>query len=84
MMISAVGEYTPKEFTTLLDAVDELERDLAETRQQRDTLAEALQRWPEIKEWLKIDPYINGYMKVEGEFFDSIDKALATVKGEKL
>ena len=25
MMISAVGEYTPEEFTILLDAVDELE-----------------------------------------------------------
>ena len=26
MMVSAVGEYTPTEFTVLLDAVDELER----------------------------------------------------------
>lgn len=31
-MISAVGEYTPEEFTTLLDAVDELERDRDEAR----------------------------------------------------
>lgn len=32
MMISAVGEYTPKEFTILLDAVDVLERELAEAK----------------------------------------------------
>ena len=42
MMISSLGEYTPEEFTILLDAVDTMERELAETKQQRDTLAEAL------------------------------------------
>ncbi len=59
----------------------ELERELAEAREQRDALAEALNRWPEIREWLEMSKYIFGYMQAEKKFFDQLSEALAAVKG---
>lgn len=38
MMVSAVGEYTPAEFTDLLDAVDELEIKLAAAKGENERL----------------------------------------------
>ena len=79
MMISALGEYTPEEFTILLDAVDTMERELAETKQQRDTLAEALRYLVESCESIDCAALMPSSMP---DSYDKAKKALATLKGE--
>lgn len=41
MLVSAVGEYTPEEFTTLLDAVDALETENGQLRKLGGALSDS-------------------------------------------
>jgi uncharacterized protein YhaN len=62
-------------------ATEMLERMVYEAREQRDRLANALERWPEIREWLEMSSFIKSYMQCESAFFDGISSALDAVKG---
>jgi len=69
----AIPDRSELDYITQLKAVTE----------QRDRLAEALERWPEIRKWLEMSKFISGYMQAEKEFFDQLSEALAAVKGEQ-
>jgi hypothetical protein len=60
---------------------ENLGAELHEIKQQRDMLAKALDRWPEIREWLEMSMFVKGYMKSESVFFDGLSEALAAVRG---
>lgn len=50
MMISSLGEYTPEEFTTLLDAVDELEIGRDEAMKKLDECRKLLDECHQLSE----------------------------------
>ncbi len=72
----------------LRDTCLQLERELVEAREQRDTLIEAIRAWRR-KSWkdCKCDHGYDGSMPLQGEkcdrcrLWDAVDLALAAVKG---